>query len=99
MIRRQPRSTLFPYTTLFRSLGPRGCLLGLRDGLLVEAEGLAPRGVVNTNGAGDALFASFLHGWLASGNAVDALAQAVLYAGWKVGAASPVEECLDAEQL
>src|SRR2546422_6132078 len=27
MIRRPPRSTLFPYTTLFRSL-PRGCLVG-----------------------------------------------------------------------
>src|SRR2546430_10122734 len=26
MIRRPPRSTLFPYTTLFRSLGPRGRL-------------------------------------------------------------------------
>jgi len=80
-------------------LGPRGCLLGLRDGLLVEAEGLAPRGVVNATGAGDALFASFLHGWLATGNAVESLAQAVLYAGWKVGAVSPVEDCLDAGQL
>src|SRR2546422_3663339 len=30
MIRRPPRSTLFPYTTLFRSLGPeaRGAFLG-----------------------------------------------------------------------
>src|SRR3712207_8592388 len=28
MIRRPPRSTLFPYTTLFRSLQPRGELLG-----------------------------------------------------------------------
>src|SRR5258705_7907345 len=27
MIRRPPRSTLFPYTTLFRSLGPPGSLL------------------------------------------------------------------------
>src|SRR5688572_30976156 len=27
MIRRPPRSTLFPYTTLFRSGGPRGRLL------------------------------------------------------------------------
>src|SRR2546430_10855945 len=25
MIRRPPRSTLFPYTTLFRSCGPGGC--------------------------------------------------------------------------
>src|SRR3712207_7545588 len=29
MIRRPPRSTLFPYTTLFRSSGFRGCELAL----------------------------------------------------------------------
>src|SRR5256885_9079243 len=34
MIRRPPRSTLFPYTTLFRSHGLRGVL----DGDLVEEE-------------------------------------------------------------
>src|SRR5256885_11894027 len=28
MIRRPPRSTLFPYTTLFRSSPPRSCLTG-----------------------------------------------------------------------
>src|SRR2546430_13490285 len=28
MIRRPPRSTLFPYTTLFRSLGPRPATTG-----------------------------------------------------------------------
>src|SRR2546427_2479914 len=28
MIRRPPRSTLFPYTTLFRSRGPQGTLFG-----------------------------------------------------------------------
>src|SRR3712207_488594 len=31
MIRRPPRSTLFPYTTLFRSHALRGALLHLRD--------------------------------------------------------------------
>src|SRR2546427_9521879 len=31
MIRRPPRSTLFPYTTLFRSVAPR-CPPGLRSG-------------------------------------------------------------------
>src|SRR2546426_7185071 len=35
MIRRPPRSTLFPYTTLFRST--RGLLLGVGAGLLVVA--------------------------------------------------------------
>src|SRR2546430_12458348 len=34
MIRRPPRSTLFPYTTLFRSR-----LAGLRDGVVHEAAG------------------------------------------------------------
>src|SRR2546422_3480277 len=34
MIRRPPRSTLFPYTTLFRStLGDSGCLIG--TGILI----------------------------------------------------------------
>src|SRR3712207_8682552 len=39
MIRRPPRSTLFPYTTLFRSHDRRSCLLSLTDegaGLLRE---------------------------------------------------------------
>lgn len=69
--------------------GARGCLLGLRDGTLVRVAGPAPRGVVNTSGAGDALFASFLHGWLATGNPVRALETAVLYAGWKIGDTCP----------
>src|SRR3712207_4930274 len=40
MIRRPPRSTLFPYTTLFRSLGLLGGERGAR-GLGVEAQLLA----------------------------------------------------------
>src|SRR3712207_7374658 len=33
MIRRPPRSTLFPYTTLFRSTGTKGFVLGISGGL------------------------------------------------------------------
>src|SRR3712207_7049541 len=45
MIRRPPRSTLFPYTTLFRSSAPRGpspCLLapGLERGVALGADDL-----------------------------------------------------------
>src|SRR3712207_7823705 len=39
MIRRPPRSTLFPYTTLFRSdggLGEAGALLHAREGVLAD---------------------------------------------------------------
>jgi sugar/nucleoside kinase (ribokinase family) len=79
--------------------GADGCVLGTREGWLLHAEAAAPRGVVNTAGAGDSLFASFLHAWLAEGNAADALAQAVVYAGWKIGDPSPVESQLDAAEL
>lgn len=79
--------------------GVDGCVLGTRDGCLLRAGAIAPRGVVNTTGAGDSLFASFLHAWLAEGNAADALAQAVVYAGWKIGDPSPVEAQLDAAEL
>jgi sugar/nucleoside kinase (ribokinase family) len=79
--------------------GPDGCLLGLRDGTIVQAEALAPRGVVSTAGAGDALFASFLHAWLATGNPVGALEAAVLHAGWKIGDTLPSASSLTAPEL
>src|SRR2546426_6765053 len=40
MIRRPPRSTLFPYTTLFRSLGDYS-VAGLEDHCVVERKDLA----------------------------------------------------------
>src|SRR2546425_7029093 len=56
MIRRPPRSTLFPYTTLFRSLGPDGEARGPGVGtterdLLAVAERLAVRLVQPRGGA------------------------------------------------
>src|SRR5256885_16951766 len=57
MIRRPPRSTLFPYTTLFRSAGKAGDLVIWSDG-----EHLLRRLKVKTvdaTGAGDAFAAGF----------------------------------------
>ena len=79
--------------------GANGAMLGLRDGTLVRAPAVAPRGVVSTAGAGDALFASFLHGWLATSNPVNALRRAVLHAGWKVGDTMPGALSLTEEEL
>lgn len=79
--------------------GADGAMLGLRDGALVRAEAVAPRGVVSTSGAGDALFASFLHGWLATGNPVAALRAAVLHAGWQVGDPLPGAASLTEAEL
>jgi sugar/nucleoside kinase (ribokinase family) len=80
-------------------LGERGCLMGLDDGRLVEVSAVTPRGIVSTSGAGDALFASFLHGWLATGNPVTALEDAVLHAGWKIGDSFPSSVSLNENEL
>jgi sugar/nucleoside kinase (ribokinase family) len=79
--------------------GGEGCVLGLPDGRLIRVGAVAPRGVVNTAGAGDTLFASFLHTWLATGNAIQAVERGVLYAGWQVGGCFPVTETLTEAQL
>jgi sugar/nucleoside kinase (ribokinase family) len=80
-------------------MGADGAVLGLRDGTLVQAEAVTPRGVVSTAGAGDALFASFLHGWLATGSPVAALQAAVLHAGWKIGDPMPGTASLTEAEL
>src|SRR5256885_13096801 len=52
MIRRPPRSTLFPYTTLFRSVGSRSCLDALIGGAVVfvnHAEPLRQRSEEHTS--------------------------------------------------
>lgn len=79
--------------------GGDGCVLGLRDGRLVRVAAVAPRGVVSTAGAGDTLFASFLHSWLTTGNPVRAVERAVLYAGWKVGDSLPAAAMLTEQEL
>src|SRR3712207_7832247 len=54
MIRRPPRSTLFPYTTLFRSAGQPVAVLGELDlGLALEAGGVLGEDVQDHGGAVD----------------------------------------------
>src|SRR2546425_10101553 len=48
MIRRPPRSTLFPYTTLFRSLAASACETARV--LLNSKSSLFPNGLANSNG-------------------------------------------------
>jgi acarbose 7IV-phosphotransferase len=69
-----------------------GAVLGVyRDRSLWRIEPATPRGVRYTSGAGDTLLAAFVHRYHALGDPVLAARQAVLTAGWKVGA-PPDEE-------
>jgi sugar/nucleoside kinase (ribokinase family) len=79
--------------------GADGTVLGLRDGRLVSAGAVAPLGIHNTSSAGDSLFAAFLHGWLATGNPVDALSGAVVFAGWRIGHRNPTSVLLSESEF
>lgn len=94
LLRRYPRCEVAGV-----GMGARGALAGLRDGRLVEVPAVAPAGVVNTSGAGDALFATFLDGWCRHGDAGAALRDGVLHAGWKVGHRLPASVSLTRAEL
>ncbi|GAA4238409.1 hypothetical protein GCM10022254_54230 [Actinomadura meridiana] len=80
-------------------LGPGGALLGLRGGTLIRVAAAPPPEVVNTSGAGDALFATFLAEWLREGCPVAALQGAVLHSGWKIGHPLPATVSLPPGRL
>ncbi|MBE1535874.1 carbohydrate kinase family protein [Actinomadura algeriensis] len=80
-------------------MGARGALLGLRGGALVTVDAVTPRPPVNTSGAGDSLFATFLHVLLRTGDPVEALRCGVVQAGWKIGHRVPAGASLAAADL
>ena len=67
-------------------MGAKGAMLyDDVDGSVHTIPAYAGAKVVNTVGAGDALFSSFLHFYLKSGDAKAALQRAVIFAGVKIG--------------
>lgn len=80
-------------------MGAQGALLAQRGEAPVQVPAVQMRPVVSTIGAGDALFSSFLDGYLRTGQPLAALRRAVRFAGWKIGAASASEGFLSAAEL
>jgi len=77
-------------------LGAQGVLLGVRrDGFLERIPAVQVRPVVNTIGAGDALFSCFVHFYAANRDPYAAIRKAILFAGHKIGAAGAAEGFLD----
>ncbi len=80
--------------------GAQGALLGLRGARLqMHIPAVFTRPVVNTIGAGDALFSAFMHSYARSGDARSALERAVTFASYKIGVASAAEGFLTAPEL
>ena len=76
-------------------MGSAGAMIGERGQAPRWQAAQASRPVVNTIGAGDALFAAFIDQYLRLGDAWTALRRAQLYAGWKIGESSASAGMLD----
>jgi acarbose 7IV-phosphotransferase len=81
-------------------LGAEGALLAVPDdAFMARFPAAKSRPVVNTVGAGDALYSCFLHGYVATGDPYRALRQAIVFASWKVGGNGGADGFLDAGAL
>lgn len=81
-------------------LGEQGALLAVRrDGFVGRLPAVRTRPVVNTIGAGDALFSAFVHYFHATGAPYESLRRAITFASYKIGATGAAEGFLDAAAL
>jgi ribokinase len=80
-------------------LGAEGALLAVQGDAPQRVPAVFTRPVVNTIGAGDALFSAFLHVYMQTSDPHLALRKAVVFASYKIGVAGAAEGFLDAAGL
>lgn len=81
-------------------LGAEGALLVVREtGLSVRLPAVQTRPVVNTGGAGDAMFACFLHYYVSTRDPEAAMSRAIVFASYKIGETGSSKGLLDAARL
>lgn len=79
-------------------LGAQGALLATREGI-ARLPAVTTRPVVNTIGAGDALFSAFVHGYVQTRNPYLSLRKAIVYASYKIGEKGAAQGLLTAPEL
>jgi ribokinase len=81
-------------------LGARGALLAVRDDNFVEViSPVVTRPVVNTIGAGDALFSAFVHTYNQTGDPYLAIRKAIVFASYKIGESGAASGFIDSATL
>lgn len=80
-------------------LGEEGALLLTREGGLCHAPAVFTRPVVNTIGAGDALFSCFVHEFAHHSQPEQALRRAVIFASYKIGVTGAADGFLSPSEL
>jgi sugar/nucleoside kinase (ribokinase family) len=82
------------------SLGPEGALLAVcADNLMERLPAATTRPIVNTIGAGDALFSCFLHEYNRTADPYQAIQKAIYFASYKIGTTGAAEGFLTQQQL
>jgi ribokinase len=81
-------------------LGAEGALLSVRaDNFIERIPAVQTRPVINTIGAGDALFSAFLNSYMKAQNPYDAIQKAMVFASYKIGEKGAAEGFVSQEQL
>jgi ribokinase len=85
---------------IIMGIGEKGTLLYTRkDNSFIEYKPVKTTEIVNTIGAGNALFSSFLHYYVKTGNARDSIKNALLFASYKIGFVGTSNGFLTEEQI
>jgi ribokinase len=81
-------------------LGSEGALLYVkRDNCIKKIPAVKTREVVNTIGAGDALFSCFIHYYSIDGDPYEAIQKAIIFASYKIGVESAADGFLKEDEL
>lgn len=79
-------ASVYPCRIFVVGMGARGALLYEREyDRFTAVPAVTTRPVVNTVGAGDALFSSFVHFYVKGNDPIEALQKAVVFASYKIG--------------
>lgn len=90
----------YPAEIVVIGLGGEGALLAVRqDRFMGRFPAVQTRPVVSTIGAGDALFSAFMHGQARGLDPYQALRRAIVFASYKIGAASASDGFLNEAEL
>lgn len=81
-------------------IGARGVILYTReDNSVLEYKSVKTNEVVNTVGAGNALFSAFLHYYVKTGDAKESIKDALLFASYKIGFVGTTNGFMTEEQI
>ncbi len=81
-------------------LGSKGALMAVRkDDFIGRFEAVQTRKVVNSIGAGDALFSAFLNRYMQNGDPYTAIREAMVFASYKIGEKGAAQGFLTSEEL